>query len=82
MVLDLEVTGLDIQLSLEPLLGVVGCPGQEVELLVCVLPNPTAHHEIVQIRNWSSEDLPLKGVSVSSCSDVGRVQYCLERICS
>ena len=82
MVLDLEVTVLDIQRSLEPLSAVVGCPGQEVAQLICVALDSTAHHKIVQTRNWSSEDLPLKGVSVSSCPDVGHIQYCLERICS
>ena len=50
------------------------CPGQEVALLVCVALDLTAHHEIVQMRNWSSEDLPLKGVYVSSCPAMGHHQ--------
>ena len=86
VVLELEVTVLDIQRSLESLSAVVGClDQQEVVLRVCVASDETAHDEIVQIQNWSSEDLPLKGVKtdVSSCPTVQLVhQYCLERICS
>ena len=66
MVLDPEVAALNVQCSLELLTTVVGCPGEEVALLVCVALDLTAHHEeIVRIRKWSSEDLPLKGASVS-----------------
>ena len=77
MVLDPEVAAFNLQRSLEPLLRIVGCPGEEVALLVCVALDLTAPHKIVPIRNWPYENLPLKGVSVSSCPAVGHLEYCL-----
>ena len=84
MVMDPEVAALSFQRSLELLSAVFGCPGEEVVLLECVAAlDTTAHHdEIVRIRNWSSEDLPQKGMSVSSCPAVGHLEYCLVRIYS
>ena len=82
MVVDLEVTALILQRSLDLVSAVVGCPGEEVALLECVALDLTVHHLIDRFRSWSSEVLPLKGVSVSLCPVEGHLVCFLVGICS
>ena len=82
VLVDLEVTALILQRSLELVSAVVGCPGEKVAQQVCVALDLTVHHLIDRFRSWSSEVLPLKGVSVSSCPVEGHIVYFLVGICS